>query len=195
MGIHPLRPAVFLDRDGVLNRAVVREGKPYPPTSVEEMELVSDAVVHLARLRQAGFALLVVTNQPDVARGTQSRAEVERIHGALAAAMHLDDFLVCYHDDAERCACRKPKPGLLLDGAARHGLDLAASYMVGDRWRDIDAGHAAGCRTVFLDFAYEERGPSHRPSMTVSSLADAVAWILADSSQGAGITDSQLGEA
>lgn len=180
MGIDPVRRAVFLDRDGVLNRAVVRDGKPYPPASAEEMVITPGAASDLTRLRHAGFLLLVVTNQPDVARGRQFKAEVERIHSALAVALPLDDFLVCYHDDAEECACRKPRPGLLLDGAALHGIDLTASYMIGDRWRDIDAGYAAGCRTVFLDFAYQERGPSLPPSVAVTTLAEGVSWILAD---------------
>jgi D-glycero-D-manno-heptose 1,7-bisphosphate phosphatase len=95
--------------------------------------------------------LLVVTNQPDVARGRQLRETVEAMHAAMAAHMPVDDFLVCFHDDRDACPCRKPKPGLLLEGAGRHGIHLAASYMVGDRWRDIDAGAAAGCRTVFLE--------------------------------------------
>ena len=136
--------AVFLDRDGVLNRPVVRDGKPYPPASVEELEISPDAPAALAALKQAGFRLYVVTNQPDVARGSATRAAVERIHAALAEALPLDGFYVCYHDDSDRCECRKPKPGLLLAAAAEHGISLRASYLIGDRWRDIEAGQRAG---------------------------------------------------
>jgi D-glycero-D-manno-heptose 1,7-bisphosphate phosphatase len=178
MGVNPLKSAVFLDRDGVLNRAIVREGRPYPPASAEEMEITPGAALALARLREAGFLLLVVTNQPDVARGKQTQGAVEAMHEMMAAKLPVDAFIVCYHDDRDDCPCRKPKPGLLRIGAARHQVDLATSFMVGDRWRDVDAGAAAGCRTILLDCQYAERGPTSPPDATVSSLAEAVDWIL-----------------
>ena len=170
--------AVFLDRDGVVDRAVVRDGKPYPPDSAREVEIPPDVPQALRDLKQAGFLLLVVTNQPDVARGTQQRSEVEAIHAVLRAALPIDDFLVCYHDEHHDCGCRKPKPGMLMDAAATYGLDLSASYLVGDRWRDIDAGHAAGCTTVWIDRGYDEKGPTEPPAIQVQSLGEAVAWIL-----------------
>jgi len=172
------RRAVFLDRDGVLNHSVVREGKPYPPTSVEELTIVEDAPASLARLKDQGFLLLVVTNQPDVARGTQSLDAIQAMHRAMGEALPLDEFLVCPHDDGDACACRKPKPGLLLQAQQHYNIDLPASFMVGDRWRDIDAGHAAGCRTVLLDQGYQERGPSAPPDARVASLREAVDCIL-----------------
>ena len=132
----------------------------------------------LGRLREAGLLLLVVTNQPDVARGKQNQAAVEAMHKMMASELPVDDFIVCYHDDRDDCPCRKPKPGLLHIGADRHAVNLATSFMVGDRWRDVDAGSAAGCRTVFLDCQYTERGPTSTPDATVHSLADAVNWIL-----------------
>lgn len=172
-----MRPAVFLDRDGVINRAVVRGGKPHPPARLADLEVMPDAPQALARLKAAGFILVVVTNQPDVARGTQSRAEVEAMHAALAARLPLDDFRVCYHDDADACACRKPKPGMLLAAARDLDIDLASSFLVGDRWRDIQAGQGAGCRTVFLDFEYAEPAPA-APDHRTQSLAAAAEWIL-----------------
>lgn len=178
MGVNPLKSAVFLDRDGVLNRAIVREGRPYPPASAEEMELTPGAAAALGRLREAGLVLLVVTNQPDVARGKQTLRAVEVMHEMMAAALPVDDFIVCYHDDKDDCACRKPKPGLLRIGAERHHVDLATSFMVGDRWRDVDAGAAAGCRTILVDGKYAERGPTNPPNATVTSLTEAVDWIL-----------------
>jgi D-glycero-D-manno-heptose 1,7-bisphosphate phosphatase len=178
MGIGTLTRAVFLDRDGVLNEAVVRDGRPYPPPSPAEVRIVADAPAALVRLKALGLPLIVVTNQPDVARGTQSRDAVERIHQYLRACLPVDDFLSCFHDDSDGCACRKPLPGLILEAAARHGVDPARSFMVGDRWRDIDAGAAAGCRTVWIDRGYRERGPAAPPDVTVDSLSAAAEWIV-----------------
>jgi len=170
--------AVFLDRDGVLNEVVVHEGLPYPPASLEDLRLAPDAVAALARLKDAGFLLIVVTNQPDVARGTQSRAVVEAMNLAIGAALPLDDFFTCWHDDADACACRKPKPGLLVEAAERHGIDLRASFLIGDRWRDIDAGASAGCRTVLIDRGYRDRAPETEPTHRATSLTGAANWIV-----------------
>jgi D-glycero-D-manno-heptose 1,7-bisphosphate phosphatase len=172
-----LRRAVFLDRDGVLNRAVVRDGRPYPPAGIAELDVLPGVPAALERLRRAGFLLLVVTNQPDVARGDQQRATVDALNSALARTLPLDDVLVCFHDDADGCDCRKPLPGLLLRGAARYGLDLVHSFLVGDRWRDIAAGQGAGVRTVFIDYGYNERRPDPAADATVADLAAAVDWI------------------
>jgi len=172
------RRAVFLDRDGVLNRAVVRGGRPYPPATVSELELMPGAPEGLRRLRDRGFVLVVVTNQPDVARGAQRREEVEAMHARIAEQMPVDSFRACYHDDGDGCGCRKPQPGLILAAAAELGVDLASSYVVGDRWRDIEAGYAAGCRTVWINAGYAERGPSRAPDATVGTITDAVDWIL-----------------
>jgi D-glycero-D-manno-heptose 1,7-bisphosphate phosphatase len=170
--------AVFLDRDGVLNRPVVRDGKPYPPRSLAEVEILPCVPEALADLKQAGFMTIVVTNQPDVARGTQRREVVEEIDAYLASRLPLDQVLVCYHDDRQACDCRKPAPGLILAAARQYGINLGASYMVGDRWRDIEAGQRAGCRTVFLAYGYAERGPAVPPSAVFESLWDASRWIL-----------------
>jgi len=182
MGIGAVRAgagetAVFLDRDGVLNEAIVRDGKPYPPASAAEVKIIPDAAAALARLKARGLPLIVVTNQPDVARGTQSIAAVEAINDRLRRELPIDDFLTCAHDDGDGCACRKPKPGLILEGAARHGADPARSFVVGDRWRDIEAGKNAGCRTVWIDRGYRERSPE-APDARVGSVTEAVEWIL-----------------
>ena len=184
MGIHPLmRRAVFLDRDGVINRAKVRAGKPYPPANLAELELLPGVPEALTRLREAGFLLIVVTNQPDVARGTKTRATIEAIHDGLLQGsatrppLPIDRFQVCYHDDADGCRCRKPAPGMLLEAAQALGVELATSFMVGDRWRDVEAGRQAGCTTVFIDYGYAEAERS-APTVRVSSLAAAADWIL-----------------
>jgi D-glycero-D-manno-heptose 1,7-bisphosphate phosphatase len=172
------RPAVFLDRDGVLNRAVTRNGKPYPPASLAELEILPGVPEALARLRQAGFLLLVVTNQPDVARGTQSREAVESIHAALCQALPLDGVFVCYDDgDSPR---RKPNPGMLLEAAGQYEIDLQASFLIGDRWKDIEAGRQAGCRTVWLDYGYDEHRHGVQPDFLTQEIGAAADWILAE---------------
>ncbi len=170
-----LKRAVFLDRDGVLIRAIVRDGKPYPPATVDEIELLPGVAEALARLDAAGFALVVVTNQPDVARGKTTMQTVEEIHARLMSSLPLDEIRVCYHDEGDRCRCRKPEPGLLLDPPR---YDVASSVMVGDRWRDVEAGRRAGCRaTILVDYGYNE--PVATPDHRVASLGEAADWILA----------------
>ncbi len=169
--------AVFLDRDGVLNHSVVREGLPYP-TGLDDLAIYEDAAGALDRLKQAGYLLIVVTNQPDIARGTVTRAIVEEINAVLGASLPVDEFVVCAHDDAAHCSCRKPKPGMVLDAAARHAVDLRQSFLIGDRWRDVDCGASAGVRTVLIDRGYRERAPDHAPDFTAGSLAAAADWIL-----------------
>lgn len=171
-----MKPAVFLDRDGVINRAVVRSGLPYSPTTVNEVEVLPGVPEALGRLRAAGYGLVVVTNQPDVARGKQTEAGVQAIHEHLATLIDVDEFRTCFHDDADGCLCRKPAPGLLM---AEPRYALQHSVIVGDRWRDIEAGHRAGCRaTVFVDYGYDD--PRRVDAdVRVHSLAEATDWILA----------------
>jgi D-glycero-D-manno-heptose 1,7-bisphosphate phosphatase len=173
-----VKRAVFLDRDGVLNRAFVVDGVPHPPRAAAEVEVLPGVVEATTQLRAAGFLLIVVTNQPDIARATTTRAEVDAINHTLAAQVPLDDVRVCPHDDADACACRKPAPGLLLAAAADHQIDVSASVMVGDRWRDIEAGQRAGTRTVYVKAGYRERAPAAY-DLAVASLLEAVPWILA----------------
>ncbi len=167
------RAAVFLDRDGVLNEVDVRDGTPHPPTGVERMRLLPGVTKACHRLRDLGFALVVVTNQPDIARGKQTRDEVDRMHDVLRGWLPLDEIVVCAHDDVDDCQCRKPRPGLILDAAARLGLQLAQSFCVGDRWRDVEAGKRAGVKAIFVDRGYGERRPAD-PDAVVANLPDAV---------------------
>jgi D-glycero-D-manno-heptose 1,7-bisphosphate phosphatase len=131
----------------------------------------------LTALKQAGFLLIVVTNQPDVARGTTQKEVVEAINLSLASKLPIDEFFTCFHDNVDDCECRKPKPGALLAAAEKHGIDLAASFMVGDRWRDIEAGYRAGCQTLFIDYGYDEKQPDQF-DFKVSSLLEAATEIL-----------------
>jgi D-glycero-D-manno-heptose 1,7-bisphosphate phosphatase len=171
------RPAVFLDRDGVLDEARVVDGRPYPPLDVSEVRVLPGVREACRRLAEAGYLLIVVTNQPDVARGTQTMAAVEAINARLQDDLGLDAVIVCPHDDADDCPCRKPRPGMLLAAAQQWDVDLGASVMVGDRWRDVEAGAAAGVRTVFVDRRYDERAPA-APDLTVNELEESVTWII-----------------
>src|ERR1043166_4153347 len=183
VGVGPMseapRRAAFLDRDGVLNRAIVKNGKPYPPAALGALETPPDAPAALGALRAAGLLLIGVTNQPDVARGTQRREVVESMNAALLDALPLDDLFVCYHDERDGCDCRKPRPGLLIRAADRYGIDLGSSFLVGDRWKDVAAARAAGCAAVLIDYGYAESGPdASAPDRTVGSLSEAAEWIL-----------------
>ena len=177
------RAAIFLDRDGVLNRAYVRDGKPFPPPGQKELEILPDVASSLRDLKSHGFALYVITNQPDVARGTLTVDTVEAMHSQLRSSLPIDDIFVCYHDDKDDCACRKPKPGLLFEAQRKHNIDLSRSFVIGDRWRDIDAGHNAGCKTILIDYGYRERKPAQPPDATVRSLREAADWIMNSSSK------------
>ncbi len=177
-----LRPAVFLDRDGVLNRVFERDGVTHPPACVEDFTLLPGVAEAVQRLHAVGFALVVVTNQPDVARGTQTREGVEAIHERLRAELPMLEVLACYHDDADGCDCRKPKPGMLREAARRWAIDLRRSFLVGDRWSDVAAGQAAGCRTLLVEMPYSD-GARCQPDHRVHDLAEAVEWILAHSGE------------
>ena len=178
------RRAIFLDRDGVLNRAKMNNRKPHPPDGEAQLEVTANARGLLLRLKEQSYKLLVVTNQPDVSRGITTRDTVEGINRKLAKELPVDEILVCYHSDSDNCDCRKPKAGLLLEGARRHQIDLAASFMVGDRWRDVEAGQNAGCQTILIDGQYEEKAPAQPPDVKVRSLEEAVNWILQMSRKG-----------
>jgi D-glycero-D-manno-heptose 1,7-bisphosphate phosphatase len=169
--------AVFLDRDGVINRAIVREGRPYPPANISEVEILPDVDNALKELKDAGYLLIVVSNQPDVARGTTTKEKVEAINIFLANRLVIDRFIMCYHDSGEGCSCRKPRPGMLIDAANELDIDLSKSYMVGDRWRDVEAGIAAGCKTVFIDYKYDEKRPDFS-DFQADSLREAATIIL-----------------
>ena len=171
--------AIFLDRDGVINRAVVKNGRPYPPSSLNELEILPGVKGALENLHKAGYLLIVVTNQPDVARGKVSKATVDEIHQYMMANFPIDKILSCFHDDADQCNCRKPKPGALLNAAEEYKLDLNACYMIGDRWRDIESGVSAGCKTIFLDYGYSEKQPNDL-GLRVKSLSEATNIILGE---------------
>ena len=182
MGEHEVkRRAIFLDRDGVLNRPVVRDGLPFPPATPAEFELYPGVAEGCGELKAAGYLLIVVSNQPDVGRGTQTREAVTAMHEKLRSVVPaLDAIEVCYHAGERHndpCDCRKPKPGMLLRAAAERDIDLKQSFLIGDRWRDVDCAHAAGCRAIFIDHGYREP-LRKKPEFAVANFSEAVATVL-----------------
>ena len=171
------KPAVFLDRDGVLSRSLVRDGKPYAPRALKEFRLLPRAAVSVKRLQSAGFLVVVATNQPDIGNELVSRALVDAMNDRLKRRTSVDDIEMCPHRQDEGCSCRKPKPGMLIKAARLHDIDLKRSFIVGDRASDIAAGEAAGCLTLFIDRRYRE-SPPHAPSASVRSLPAAVDFII-----------------
>lgn len=172
-----LYPAVFLDRDGVLCRTFVRNGKSYAPRKLKDFILMPNSHQSVDNLKKAGFIVIVVTNQPDIGNGLVSLSIVESMHKKLFDKTKVDDIFVCAHSQNEGCNCRKPNPGMLLAAAKKHKIDLGKSYMIGDRASDIVAGQRAGCKSIFIDRNYAEGLPSY-PEATVQSLQKAVSYIL-----------------
>jgi D-glycero-D-manno-heptose 1,7-bisphosphate phosphatase len=149
-------PAVFLDRDGIINRAMIRDGRPYPPSHLDELEILPGSITSLLKLADSDYILIGITNQPDVARGTQTREMVEAFNTLIQSRLPIHEIFVCYHDNIDNCECRKPKPGLILKAADKYKLDLSKSWLVGDRWKDIAAGQAVGLKTIFVNYHYAE---------------------------------------
>ena len=172
----PLKKAVFLDRDGVLNGVLLKNGKPHPPKSVEDLAILPGVEEAIEILRKLQFELIVVTNQPDVARGFVPSQEVHLIHEYLGKILKIEHFYSCLHDDSDTCYCRKPLPGMIFEAAEFLGIDLTSSFMVGDRWRDIEAGLSAGCTCYFIDYSYTERRPKGL-YISVGSLIEAARHI------------------
>ena len=172
-----MKKAVFLDRDGVLNRSFIKNGKPFPPfdlNNVEILEGVKDAII---ALKKENWLVIVITNQPDVARNKASKQNVEKINSYLKLILQFDEIFTCYHDDIDACECRKPKPGMLVAASKKNNIDLNNSYMVGDRWSDIEAGNNVGCKTIFIDYNYNEKKPQNYNHIT-KSLKEAAKIIL-----------------
>jgi D-glycero-D-manno-heptose 1,7-bisphosphate phosphatase len=175
--------AVFLDRDGVIVTPEFREGRSFAPTTLDAFHLNESAPECLKSLKDAGFLLVVVTNQPDVGRGVISLSTMNEMHRRMRDALPIDDIRVCPHDRGDGCLCRKPRPGMLTDAAGALGIALDRSFMIGDRESDVAAGRAAGCRTVFIDLDYAAEPKPRDAHFTVRSLEEATACILAQATE------------
>jgi len=174
-----MRRAAFLDRDGVLNQTQLHGGIPKPPNSPGEVEILEGVFEAVILLKLHGYLPVVVSNQPDVARGTKSREEIEAINSLIGSKLQIEHFYTCFHDDLDHCLCRKPAPGLISQAAAELKLDISSSFLVGDRWRDIAAGQAAGCQSYFIDYSYPEKRPD-LPYFKVKSLMEATRIVIGE---------------
>lgn len=175
------KPAVFVDRDGVINSTILREGHAFSPRSLEELKIL-DGVKEAVNLLSSRFKVIVVTNQPDVATGNIDKVLLSQIHDEIHQQTGIEHFYVCIHDDRSHCDCRKPKTGLLLRAAEDLDVDLNGSFLIGDRWKDIRAGQAVGCKCFFIDYSYEEERPAP-PYMVVDSFLQAAHQIIGDESE------------
>ncbi len=169
------KKAIFLDSDGVLNKAIIRNGKPAAPITLAELEIPDEVKPSLDKLKAAGYLLICVSNKPDIERGLTTREKVDAIYDKIRHDLPLDDIFICFTENSD---CYKPKPGLLLDAAKKYNIDLVHSYMIGDRWRDVGAGKNARCKTVWIDRGYAEKKPSPPADYTAISLTEATQWIL-----------------
>ncbi len=167
----------MLDRDGVINKSIVLNGKPFPPKTIDELEIFEDVNKCVSKLIDAGFEIAVVTNQPDIARGKLNLKDLDAIHKKIKMNTKISNFFICPHDDCDKCVCRKPKAGLLFQAANVLSLDLKNSYLIGDRWRDIEAGQTAGCKCLYINNGYSEKSPV-LPYIEVRSLSEATEIIL-----------------
>lgn len=167
------RRALFLDRDGVVNKAYIREGKSYPPQTLQEFVFLEKVPESLVLSKELGFLNIIVTNQPDIGGGRQSLEIVEEMHDRVRKALEVDDIFICPHEEGKGCCCRKPLPGMLEMAAKKWNINLKESFLVGDRWRDIQAAQAVGCCAFFINYQYNEKKPEP-PYQGVSSLFEAV---------------------
>lgn len=169
-----LNAAIFLDRDGVINKAPLIDGKPCSPRTLDGLELLPDAKETLGVFKKSGYVNIVITNQPDIARNLMTVEELDRIHAFIRESLPVDDIIVCPHDDQDSCLCRKPKSGMLYEGAKKWGVDLKRSFLVGDTWKDVEAGHNAGCRTILIDMPYNQGIVSDYRIKSLSEVTDIV---------------------
>jgi D-glycero-D-manno-heptose 1,7-bisphosphate phosphatase len=172
-----MNKAIFLDRDGVINHTVFRMGKPRAPYTFEEFSFIDGVSASIKAFKEAGYLIIVVTNQPDVSRGWVSRAQVDLINDHVKSCLPVDEIMACFHVDQDDCQCRKPRPGMLIEASKKWGIDLSQSFMVGDRMSDVEAGLKANCKTVLItDTLFSES--ETRPYYKCASLLEASFWII-----------------
>ena len=155
-----MKKAIFLDRDGIINHVKIINGKPHPPSNLSEFLIMPNIQEFLELTHKNNYLNIIITNQPDVSRGKISASAVEEINTHIKKKLKVDDIYTCFHDDKDFCECRKPKPGNIIKASMNYQIDLSNSYMIGDRWRDIESGQKAGCKTIYVDYNYDEAKPT-----------------------------------
>ena len=169
------KPSVFLDRDGVIVKAHIKNNKPFAVNNIDDFEILPGVKEAIQSLKELDFLVVVVTNQPDISKGLINVNTLNKMHEILMSELAIDDIKFCPHISENNCSCRKPKPGMLLEASSEHLIDLNNSYMIGDRISDIEAGNNAGCKCIFIDYNYSEtKGKKIGTSMIVRSLTQAV---------------------
>lgn len=172
-----MKKAIFLDRDGVINKLVIRNGKAQAPYTLLEFDLYPGVEEAFQIISESDYLAIVVTNQPDVARGWVSHESVEMINNKILEMLPIDDIKVCFHTNSDQCLCRKPMPGMLLEAAKEWEIDLKNSFMIGDRYGDITAGVKAGCKTILVG-AGDNQGDHPNPDYRANSLLESVSIIF-----------------
>ncbi len=171
-----MKKAIFLDRDGVLNKLIIRDGKAQAPYTLEEFDLYPGVKEALKFIKDAGYLAIVVTNQPDVARGWVKKESVELVNNKIKELLPVDDIKICFHTNSDNCQCRKPLPGMLTEAAMEWEIDLTESFMIGDRYGDISAGSSAGCKTILIGNG-DLQGDHPNPDFKADFLIDAMRFI------------------
>ena len=151
-----MNKAVFLDRDGVINKTIIKNGRVYSPMNLNEFEFVQNIAEQIKKIKDAGYYIIVVTNQPEIARGNIDIYELNKMTKNIKDNLPVNEILICPHDDADNCSCRKPKPGMLFDAAKKYEIDLIQSFLVGDGWKDMGAAKNAGCMGILIDTFYNK---------------------------------------
>lgn len=154
--------AIFLDRDGVINNNIIESGKPYPPLKLGSVHVIKGMKELIKKWQDEKYLVIVITNQPDVAAHLVTKNKVDKINKFLKNELNFDDIFVCYHGEKDNCNCRKPKIGLFLQAQEKYNIDMKKSWMIGDRWKDIEAGKKAGCKTIYLNYGYDEQRPTEQ---------------------------------
>jgi D-glycero-D-manno-heptose 1,7-bisphosphate phosphatase len=175
-----MKTAIFFERDGILNDCRVERGQQITPRTLEDFHVNVSVLEPLQKLKDAGFALIAITNQPGISRGYLSRRELDLMHIVLRKKLPLDDLLMCTHDEMDQCACRKPSPGLIREAAFKHKLDLDRCFVVSDKWQDAQAAHNAGCTSILLDSPWIGKGHHDFVLPHLNAITDKILWLAAN---------------
>ena len=172
--------AFFFDRDGILNKSIIKNHKPYSPRFPKELILNRELLSFIKKLKNKGFLIFVVSNQPDIKKGKLSKYSLKIINSIIKKYFLIDEIYICSHEKNDNCKCRKPKPGMLIEASKKWNVDLKKSFLIGDRWKDITAGTIMNCTTIFIDYNYRESKPrnSNYNFINISKMINSINRII-----------------